>query len=1799
MAVTSLTSYFNTASFGDGNAYTRNQQELALTLDSAAHELANWKTLLSMSAGGGAFELGKFAATTCLSSVPVLCAIPVLTNAFTFVAGAVADTGLTGLVNQFLEGHEGEENETFLDRLTSQGSVRAMGLVGAGQNFAVIQVLIGLASVSHGMLSEKSSKSPADGAFLSSILQGLQCHFGSGMFTVLTRGTVNAVEERIKLRTRNINHPINPLSLLKMPNLASAVGPRLAWAGGLSAHDQKPILMAHNPGLSPENIGGASGEASKPAHTPKESDPPPPYHSFSPPPANPGKTPSVLERVMGGFVWLGTKFNLNAWVDLERAPYSRVRTQVPAAPPRSIAEMMARHEVAGLNRRALAFLRWGAHQLRETPKARQAFFEQMSKIFEAQARLRTALAPILERLPFPDLSPLSRAAEPYNRALEDLNPHAGRYLAEALLLEENLRGIKTPKDYLSLTDAAIRDMGLVPEGVHAIGRNAHAFSRQQWEQILDHPLLRDLPETAALREPLRVYHEETLPALQRDLQRANEVTLAGLRAQLNQTQDIAQRKDLERMILSISNDINRQYKTSVDRFNRRVREFLEDPLRARVVFLENARLASIVRGVQNISPAQMAEWIGARLEDLPPTGRKTAQALLACVGELELISRRSLRSRLYHGIARVFDRDPHPPLQVRGRYERLLIQLLTRDAPLNFWRLETLPIALQGNPSCLAAAREAQQNYFRVYHPLAEQIRSTLAALEEANQQFWKTHDTGEAELILSDLKLQLSQVEEQRSRLGNHFDRQTEYAAKLALAMSTLATFENPETRGKNSREINRSVEAALQAIAKARAEVRKALKARKLPGADFRGVSTVMAPYVDRTDSSLTTRLGESLRVAWPLALHTPPAVSRLVSSVTRQDTVAVADRFFLGWAMDMSSHQDVFVMDPALSQILDGDPVVLAGAHNSWFDFGRGPTPAARGVVHNGAASLRRRLWYLRNILSSPPSLNGHLSHRNAVRILAKKGLDKLVGPVLEVGIRLLTEVVGDSILEFDTSVTHAAEAMAFGDLHSHRLLPRSAAAYDELTMSVRALLSPFAYDPFQDISSLLEVAQGGRSFNIADRALAFTGRPQSVMFTVSRNAYVSFPKPDKPGLPWRHGPLTTVTQFLPYASVWDLATPALRTRRAGEARANWLRTYWLVMGTLPEYCQPIASIERMFEPFDAPVDLATERTLETRFGAALGVYPSARDSYESRWVETHLERAELTLQEAKTARADAHDRREVQRLIHRRRQILGKFARAQERNESLDEVTAREWNALKASIAGKTAVAETVERVETFEREVKKLTPTGLAETRADRILRQRLAQAKLALARLELGETLSPAEEVLLEDLPRDPLLTARKADIHLVQLEFLIREERIREHTRRLVRRLPGAGRGTIDPVEESAHDVSRVMMNAAGEVVGGPRSRLAQIPLGLKFAAYAIGLGFVVGGIEQCLKLPFHLYALASRSNRAYRTDVFQNYLNLYTRCSAPIARNLMSETHWRPDIDAASVRALENTRIRHHQEGRPITNQADHGSWLDPPAIMAVLPETRFSFKKELFFVPFLNFPLFFGGYTALDRGNRKKSHNAMRRAGQRMLNQGTAITHFFGGTRSKTGTMAPPKKGGAHLILDTDSVGLFTTVNGTNRMKPSGDPSHIFFRPWKHRAGLGVHRRVFLRVQDFDHRDLTPDASMPKGVKASKITDYLKDQVDIPTFFVTLEKLRNLAQKGDVMAQADLAELETKLRPGIEFVRQGKLEEARRWGEGKPAAETGGKKKDQGRKTDFDFLVRFTHWWDAGNSQGQRPS
>src|SRR4029453_7904531 len=259
-----------------------------------------------------------------------------------------------------------------------------------------------------------------------------------------------------------------------------------------------------------------------------------------------------------------------------------------------------------------------------------------------------------------------------------------------------------------------------------------------------------------------------------------------------------------------------------------------------------------------------------------------------------------------------------------------------------------------------------------------------------------------------------------------------------MMTPQAAVEKLNDPTQKDRSSRSFNRCLEAALEDAQRLRNVARRALKQARLPGGDFKPVSALALPYAEKKNDRWYTRPGGTLGALLPILDHTVPAVSPPAPPGKRGESVAVTDRIFQKWALEMTGQHWLsrlfgtrhrYLIDENADHLVEDNSLVIPGNHNSWLDFARGPTPGVR------AAQLR-----------------GRDSHRDAVRILAKQGLGKLVGPVFEDAINLLTESVGDSVPEYDGSVTRAARTMAFGDLpsaqaiangKSHtRLGPRSA-------------------------------------------------------------------------------------------------------------------------------------------------------------------------------------------------------------------------------------------------------------------------------------------------------------------------------------------------------------------------------------------------------------------------------------------------------------------------------------------------------------------------------------------------------------------------------------------------------------------------------------------------------------------------------------------------------------------------------------------------------------------------------------
>ncbi len=127
-----------------------------------------------------------------------------------------------------------------------------------------------------------------------------------------------------------------------------------------------------------------------------------------------------------------------------------------------------------------------------------------------------------------------------------------------------------------------------------------------------------------------------------------------------------------------------------------------------------------------------------------------------------------------------------------------------------------------------------------------------------------------------------------------------------------------------------------------------------------------------------------------------------------------------------------------------------------------------------------------------------------------------------------------------------------------------------------------------------------------------------------------------------------------------------------------------------------------------------------------------------------------------------------------------------------------------------------------------------------------------------------------------------------------------------------------------------------------------------------------------------------------------------------------------------------------------------------ANHQGLFDIPLIVGYLPvKSGFIAKKELAWIPFLNFWLFAVGSVLI---NRKSPHSAVQaiRAGVERIREGQPICIFPEGTRSRSVQMGTFKPGSLKLALRSDATIIPVTIrNSFNMFEGPGylQPSKVF--------------------------------------------------------------------------------------------------------------------------------------------------
>ncbi len=124
------------------------------------------------------------------------------------------------------------------------------------------------------------------------------------------------------------------------------------------------------------------------------------------------------------------------------------------------------------------------------------------------------------------------------------------------------------------------------------------------------------------------------------------------------------------------------------------------------------------------------------------------------------------------------------------------------------------------------------------------------------------------------------------------------------------------------------------------------------------------------------------------------------------------------------------------------------------------------------------------------------------------------------------------------------------------------------------------------------------------------------------------------------------------------------------------------------------------------------------------------------------------------------------------------------------------------------------------------------------------------------------------------------------------------------------------------------------------------------------------------------------------------------------------------------------------------HIQRNRAAVYAVNHASNVEPPIIFHVLhelfPRLRILYKAELRKLPVLVRAFDLAGFVPLERGNPDQSLPAIARAAA-ALQEGNSFLIFPEGTRSRTGTLLPFKKGGFIMAITAQAPVVPIAISG----------------------------------------------------------------------------------------------------------------------------------------------------------------
>jgi len=181
-----------------------------------------------------------------------------------------------------------------------------------------------------------------------------------------------------------------------------------------------------------------------------------------------------------------------------------------------------------------------------------------------------------------------------------------------------------------------------------------------------------------------------------------------------------------------------------------------------------------------------------------------------------------------------------------------------------------------------------------------------------------------------------------------------------------------------------------------------------------------------------------------------------------------------------------------------------------------------------------------------------------------------------------------------------------------------------------------------------------------------------------------------------------------------------------------------------------------------------------------------------------------------------------------------------------------------------------------------------------------------------------------------------------------------------------------------------------------------------------------------------------------------------------------------------WARCLLTASVIRMEARYDPALEPGKSYVFLSNHQSLFDIPVLLTTCPgQARMMAKRSLFRIPLFGWGLAAGGFIPIDRGDSSTARQSFASALAR-IRAGTSILLFPEGTRSKTDTLLPFKRGGLLLALKTGLPIVPVGVRGTRAVQPKGS---VVIRPGEVEvrygapidgAAYGIRRKAELNAE-----------------------------------------------------------------------------------------------------------------------------